>query len=268
MNTRGLMELIVLNIGYEMGVLPSSIYVIFVIMALFTTFMATPSLVLIDKLFARRRPERRHVAKARILISFARPSSAPAFLKLVKVLCGRLIDKLHITAVHYTIGTETSPRTPTAIRPRVLCRCVTRRGELGMQIETRYRATDHYLKDLDRTDRRESYDFVLLGGGPEFINDYVAPRRSSSLLADELNRIRRQIRKKMYFPGESTRDKARRLFANVSCSVGVFVNRNFACADRIGVLMLDERDRAMLDEIDAILGGSRFSNRMPYSPAA
>ena len=48
MNTRGLMELIVLNIGYEMGVLPSSIYVIFVIMALFTTFMATPSLVLID----------------------------------------------------------------------------------------------------------------------------------------------------------------------------------------------------------------------------
>ena len=59
MNTRGLMELIVLNIGYEMGVLPSSIYVIFVIMALFTTFMATPSLVLIDKLFARRRPERR-----------------------------------------------------------------------------------------------------------------------------------------------------------------------------------------------------------------
>ena len=56
MNTRGLMELIVLNIGYEMGVLPSSIYVIFVIMALFTTFMATPSLVLIDKLFARRRP--------------------------------------------------------------------------------------------------------------------------------------------------------------------------------------------------------------------
>ena len=118
-----------------------------------------------------------------------------------------------------------------------------------MQIETRYRVTDHYLKDLIELIRRESYDFVLLGGGPEFINDYVAPRRSSLLLADELNRIRRQIRKKMYFPGESTRDTARRLFANVSCSVGVFVNRNFRGADRIGVLMLDERDRALLDEI-------------------
>lgn len=262
MNTRGLMELIVLNIGYEMGVLPSSIYVIFVIMALFTTFMATPSLVLIDKLFARRRPERRHSAKARILISFARPSSAPVFLKLVKVLCGRLIDKLHITAVHYTIGTETSPMNAYGYSSESFVPLRDEARELGMQIETRYRVTDHYLKDLIELIRRESYDFVLLGGGPEFINDYVAPRRSSLLLADELNRIRRQIRKKMYFPGESTRDKARRLFANVSCSVGVFVNRNFRGADRIGVLMLDERDRAMLDEIDAILGGVKVTLRV------
>lgn len=139
---------------------------------------------------------------------------------------------------------------------------MTRRGSWGCRSKQRYRVTDHYLKDLIELIRRESYDFVLLGGGPEFINDYVAPRRSSLLLADELNRIRRQIRKKMYFPGESTRDKARRLFANVSCSVGVFVNRNFRGADRIGVLMLDERDRAMLDEIDAILGGVKVTLRV------
>ena len=52
MNTRGLMELIVLNIGYEMGIIPGSLFVIFVIMALFTTFMATPLLSLIEKLSA------------------------------------------------------------------------------------------------------------------------------------------------------------------------------------------------------------------------
>ena len=196
------------------------------------------------------------------MISFARPSSAPVFLKLVKVLCGRLIDKLHITAVHYTIGTETSPMNAYGYSSESFVPLRDEARELGMQIETRYRVTDHYLKDLIELIRRESYDFVLLGGGPEFINDYVAPRRSSLLLADELNRIRRQIRKKMYFPGESTRDKARRLFANVSCSVGVFVNRNFRGADRIGVLMLDERDRAMLDEIDAILGGVKVTLRV------
>jgi Kef-type K+ transport system membrane component KefB len=42
MNTRGLMELIVLNIGEDLGLLPTDIFSILVIMALLSTFMATP----------------------------------------------------------------------------------------------------------------------------------------------------------------------------------------------------------------------------------
>jgi Kef-type K+ transport system membrane component KefB len=42
MNTRGLMELIVLNIGKDLGLLPTDIFSMLVIMALVTTFMATP----------------------------------------------------------------------------------------------------------------------------------------------------------------------------------------------------------------------------------
>jgi Kef-type K+ transport system membrane component KefB len=53
MNTRGLMELVALNIGYEMGILSQPLFAILVIMALFTTFMTTPSLHLITKLFTK-----------------------------------------------------------------------------------------------------------------------------------------------------------------------------------------------------------------------
>ena len=42
MNTRGLMELVVLTIGYEMGILTPSVFVMLVIMTLVTTFMTTP----------------------------------------------------------------------------------------------------------------------------------------------------------------------------------------------------------------------------------
>jgi Kef-type K+ transport system membrane component KefB len=42
MNTRGLMELIVLNVGYELGVLPPPVFAMFVLMALLTTAMTTP----------------------------------------------------------------------------------------------------------------------------------------------------------------------------------------------------------------------------------
>ena len=44
MNTRGLMELVVLNIGYDLGILSPQMYTMMVIMALTTTFMAGPVL--------------------------------------------------------------------------------------------------------------------------------------------------------------------------------------------------------------------------------
>jgi Kef-type K+ transport system membrane component KefB len=48
MNTRGLMELIVLNIGYDLGILSPQIFTMMVLMALITTFMAGPALDLIN----------------------------------------------------------------------------------------------------------------------------------------------------------------------------------------------------------------------------
>lgn len=47
MNTRGLMELVILNIGLDIGVISPALFSMMVIMALFTTFMTTPVLRLI-----------------------------------------------------------------------------------------------------------------------------------------------------------------------------------------------------------------------------
>lgn len=49
MNTRGLMELIVLNIGYDMGILSPRLFAMMVIMALVTTMMTGPILTLIER---------------------------------------------------------------------------------------------------------------------------------------------------------------------------------------------------------------------------
>src|SRR5438067_6881808 len=47
MNTRGLTELIILNIGLDLGVIPPTLFAMLVIMALITTFMTTPLLSLV-----------------------------------------------------------------------------------------------------------------------------------------------------------------------------------------------------------------------------
>ena len=48
MNTRGLTELIVLNIGLDLGLISPTLFTMLVVMALVTTFMAGPALRLID----------------------------------------------------------------------------------------------------------------------------------------------------------------------------------------------------------------------------
>jgi len=45
MNTRALMELIVINVGYDLGVIPRSVFCMLVLMAVLTTIMTTPLLL-------------------------------------------------------------------------------------------------------------------------------------------------------------------------------------------------------------------------------
>jgi Kef-type K+ transport system membrane component KefB len=47
MNTRGLVELVVLNIGYDLGILPPKIFTMLVVMAIVTTMMTGPMLRLL-----------------------------------------------------------------------------------------------------------------------------------------------------------------------------------------------------------------------------
>lgn len=49
MNTRALMELIVINAGYELGVIPPSLFTMLVIMAILTTIMTAPILMMLRK---------------------------------------------------------------------------------------------------------------------------------------------------------------------------------------------------------------------------
>src|ERR1700719_3971666 len=72
MNTRGLMELIVLNIGLEMNVISPTLFAMLVIMALITTFATTPILHLITR---NQKPE---LEPARELGTFSpEPAVAP-----------------------------------------------------------------------------------------------------------------------------------------------------------------------------------------------
>jgi len=56
MNTRGLVELVALNIGYDLGILPPTIFAMMVLMSLVTTFLTGPLLNLTEQVARREVP--------------------------------------------------------------------------------------------------------------------------------------------------------------------------------------------------------------------
>lgn len=79
MNTRGIVQLVVLNIGVELGVLSPKLFAIFVLMATILTFLTSPILYLIY----RRRPELERASNVRS--SEAARSSAPGELNMTEI---------------------------------------------------------------------------------------------------------------------------------------------------------------------------------------
>ncbi|HEX5037656.1 MAG TPA: cation:proton antiporter, partial [bacterium] len=63
MNTRGLMELVVLNIGLDLGIVSPTLFAMLVLMALATTFMTTP---LLDAFYLKRLSRERLAAVPRV----------------------------------------------------------------------------------------------------------------------------------------------------------------------------------------------------------
>jgi hypothetical protein len=88
MNTRGLMELIVLNIGYEMHIISPVLFAMMVLMALVTTFATTPILHLImrEKTQAPETPLRAPVLheseRSAILVPVANPDGVARLVNL------------------------------------------------------------------------------------------------------------------------------------------------------------------------------------------
>ena len=89
MNTRGLVELVILTIGLQIGVITDAVYAMMVIMALVTTAMTTPILhwVYPRRLFQADRVDDETAAREfGVLVPVSRPDTAPALAKVVAAL--------------------------------------------------------------------------------------------------------------------------------------------------------------------------------------
>lgn len=233
MNTRGLMELVALNIGYEMGVLPPSIFVILVIMALVTTFMTTPLLHLVERIFARR--EERLSAKLKLVFCFGRPESGRSLLSIFFLLFGKKMKAAQVVAAHFTVGTDLNPLNAEQYARDSFSLVDEKASELGLSVENRYRVTDKLVQDMIRLARKERPDMFLLGAGSKYRPDTAG---SNGVLWLSL-----------------FRDKIDDVMEQVKCPVAVFVNRGYSGSSPVSFVLGGVIDAFLLTYLKSMLEG-------------
>lgn len=233
MNTRGLMELVALNIGYEMGVLPPSIFVILVIMALVTTFMTTPLLHLVERVFARR--EERLSAKLKVVFCFGRPESGRSLLSIFFLLFGKKMKAAQVVAAHFTVGTDLNPLNAEQYARDSFSLVDEKASELGLSVENRYRVTDKLVQDMIRLARKERPDMFLLGAGSKYRPDTAG---SNGVLWLSL-----------------FRDKIDDVMEQVKCPVAVFVNRGYSGSSPVSFVLGGVIDAFLLTYLESMLEG-------------
>jgi Kef-type K+ transport system membrane component KefB/nucleotide-binding universal stress UspA family protein len=247
MNTRGLMELVVLNIGYDLGVLPPQIFVLMVLMALITTFMTGPSINLIRWLIPAHKFAMavENIPEKKILISYGPSSAGVKLLRLASEMSIHDRKNTKVTTLHFTRGTDLHPLRAEEYANESFKPLLKEAFKTGIQVLPKYKVTDNIDQEIVRTAERGDYDLLLIGAGRPIIKVPLAAWFYE--LKNFLGRLKIIKHRNGYSRNFNLiHEKARYILDKADCNVGVFIDRNFEKSNRIFLPIFNRDDLGLL----------------------
>ncbi len=170
MNTRGLMELVVLNIGYDLGVLTPEVFAMMVIMALVTTFMTGPALDLINKFLPENKqhivPEMiEKSGKYNILVSFGSPLRGKILIRLANSFIKKAPNNANVTALHLSPSSDINQFNVEEYERDSFKPIKKEAQYLNMHVENLFKSTQDIDKEISETANAGNFDLLLVGIG-------------------------------------------------------------------------------------------------------
>lgn len=182
MNTRGLMELIVLNIGYDLGIISPTIFVMMVLMALITTFITGPLLKLSIPTEEILPIEIQSTSTTSpILITFGPTSAGVSLLKLAIGIGGRkeAIAALHLAPVPENMSISDTSHTQNLFDP---LKSIAK--ERKVILNPIYKISDQVTKEISATVKKEQSSLVLMGAAKRIFGDNVLGGKVEAVLSE------------------------------------------------------------------------------------
>lgn len=266
MNTRGLMELIVLTIGYEMGILPPTVFVMLVLMTLVTTFMTAPLLSFISFCFKKQEKRKEEKAMAaypvntlRLLLPFGRAQNGQIMLNVAHQLFSGGAKKLDVTALHLTIGSDVSPLHLENFKEISFGPILSGATKLGMSITPRYEIANDAGHEIVSIVNKEHFDFLLVGAGISMSNNPEDIEANQFRYYVYQRFLRRFRASESWAPAALLKDKTKFFIEQSHCTVGIFVNRDFTKASDVIIVVNRLEDLFLLKYIKPLLKSSARS---------
>ncbi|MEY8589917.1 cation:proton antiporter [Butyricimonas hominis] len=264
MNTRGLMQLVALNIGFEMGILTSEMFVVLLLMSLLTTFMATPMLSLVERIFSKQKESKGH--REKVLLSFGRPETGKTLLNIADLMLGHRLQSSLITGIHFTLGTDLNPAKADEYEQESFIPLREEAEHLQLHVQERYQVTDRLIPEMVKIARQEQVDHLFLGAGQQFMMGNDVPAGTFGKKFTTVSRWLKQLKNHpLHLPGTLLRQKLESIMEHVDCSVGIFVNRGFTHASYILLLVDNETDLFLFNYAQTRLGEQSMTIRICFT---
>ncbi|POY40201.1 cation/H(+) antiporter [Flavobacterium alvei] len=255
MNTRGLMELIVLNIGLDLKVLTPEVFTMMVIMALVTTFMTGPTLNFINYIFKTKDDADleeisiANIKKYKILISFGNNEKGKSLLRLANSLVKKQNEKAAITAMHLTLSDEVHAYNLEEYEKDKFLPIIEESKTLNQEITTLFQATVDIESNIAEVANNGDYDLLLIGLGKSIFE--------GSLLGKVLGFTTRIINpdrlidkftgKEGLFENSPFDERTRQIIAKTKTPLGILIDKDLQQVDRVIIPIFSSEDAFLLD---------------------
>lgn len=248
MNTRGLMELVVLNIGYDLGVLTPEIFAMMVIMALLTTFMTGPAMDLIERFFPSENPlvpqEVIQKSSFRILVSFGMPERGRSLIRLGHSLTAKLNGNASITAMHLTPVDELNYFNRVTYERESFAPLIQESHRLGQKVTTLFKPSADIESDIAEIANTGNYDLLLIGVGQSIFEGSLLGKilGYTTKIINPETLINQVTGRENIFESLPFEERTRSIVRACQLPVGILIDKGLNKMDRIFMPLFSPKD--------------------------
>ena len=253
MNTRGLMELVVLNIGLDLKVLTPEVFTMMVIMALVTTFMTGPTLNFINYIFKTKDAsildEIHNGNKFKILISFGNNEKGKSLLRLANSLVKKQKETSTITAMHLALSDEVHSYNLEEYEKDRFFPIVDESKVLKQEITTVFQATVDIETNIADIANNGEYDLLLVGLGKSIFEGTLLGKvlgfTTRIMNPDRL--IDKFTGKEGLFENSPFDERTRQIISKTKLPLGILVDKELQNVNQVFIPIFSSEDSFLID---------------------